>query len=67
MFVIVAEHHSSLKMSELKEILPNFPAGPLDTYRDQASFSWRDLIAIIDGIEGLKLRVRISHLQNYSK
>ena len=47
-------------MSELEELLPDFPPGPLDVYRDRASFSWKDLAALIDGIDGLKLRVRAS-------
>lgn len=46
-------------MYELEKLLPNFPQGPLDVYRNQASFAWKDLAALIDGIDGLKIRVCI--------
>ena len=33
----------------LDEILKDFPPGPLDVYRNKASFSWKDMKLFIDG------------------
>lgn len=49
----------SSNMSEIEKLLPDFPPGPLDVYRKQASFCWRKLITLIDGEDGVKLMVDI--------
>ena len=43
--------------SELKEILEDFPPGPLSEYRKQASFNWKDMAVLIQGKGGLILKV----------
>lgn len=44
-------------MAEIEKLLPNFPPGPLDIYRKQASFCWKKMITLVDGEDGVKLRV----------
>ncbi|CAL8130578.1 unnamed protein product [Orchesella dallaii] len=43
-------------MAEIKEILPDFPSGPLSNYRKQASFDWRNMAVVIDTEERLKFK-----------
>lgn len=43
-------------MAEIEKLLPNFPPGPLDIYRKQASFCWKKMITLVDGEDGVKLR-----------
>lgn len=45
-------------MSAIKDLLPDFPSGPLDRYRKQASFDWRSMALIIDNEERLKFKVQ---------
>lgn len=39
------------------DFLPNFPNGPLDYYRDQASFNWKKMATVIDDVTSLQLKV----------
>ncbi len=39
------------------EFIPDLPRGRLDAYRQQASFSWKKLIVLIDGEDAVRLRV----------
>ncbi|XP_065219926.1 peroxisomal acyl-coenzyme A oxidase 3-like isoform X2 [Planococcus citri] len=49
----------------LKEspLLPDMPSGgPLDVYRKHASFSWKKLITLIDGEEGIEVKMKYYNL-----
>lgn len=46
-------------MEELS-FVPDLPSGPLDVYRNNASFNWKRLKLALEGdIELLKLKVRL--------
>lgn len=45
-------------------LLPDMPPGPLDVYRKQASFNWKKLITLIDGEEGIEIKVNIVFRQS---
>ncbi|ODN04890.1 Peroxisomal acyl-coenzyme A oxidase 3 [Orchesella cincta] len=47
---------SYLIMTEIKEMLPDFPTGPLTNYRNQASFDWKTMAIILDSEERLKFK-----------
>lgn len=45
--------------------VPDLPSGPLDTYRNAASFDWKRLKLALEGdIENLKLKVSESVLMS---
>jgi hypothetical protein len=48
---------------ESVEILPDFPPGPLDSYRKQASFSWKKLRLFIEDEDLLKFKVNLLNIQ----
>ena len=43
----------------LKEILKDFPPGPLDLYRKRASFDWKQMKLFIEGEDVLKFKVEV--------
>lgn len=43
---------------EDKKIFPAFRSGPLDEYRDKASFCYKRLNVLLEGEEHLRLKVR---------
>ncbi|XP_066998217.2 peroxisomal acyl-coenzyme A oxidase 3 isoform X2 [Anabrus simplex] len=43
----------------LEELLPDFPRGPLDKYRKQASFDWRKLKVFLEGEDLIRFKVHI--------
>lgn len=45
---------------ELREIMPDFPPGPLDNYRRRASFDWRKMRLLRDGEEILRFKHKVS-------
>ena len=44
---------------ELETILKDFPAGPLQEYRQSASFRWQDMILLLDSNDELLLKVTV--------
>lgn len=51
---------SSLEItSEIMELLPDFPSGPLDEYRRRATFDWRKMKLLLEGEEIIKFKMRI--------
>lgn len=44
---------------ELETILKDFPAGPLQEYRQSASFRWQDMILLLDSTDELLLKHKI--------
>lgn len=42
-----------------KKIFPDFRSGPLDEYRDKATFCYKRLNVLLEGEEHLRLKVRI--------
>lgn len=45
---------------EVLSFIPDIPSGPLDVYRNNASFDWKRLKLALEGdIELLKLKVKI--------
>ena len=47
------------KMADLtlEDVLKEFPPGPLDFYRKQATFKWQDMRILVEGEDGLLLKV----------
>src|SRR5689334_2814992 len=45
---------------EIKELLPDWPSGPLDEYRRRASFDWRKMKLLLEGEEIIKFKLRIA-------
>ncbi|KAI1238163.1 hypothetical protein IHE44_0012879 [Lamprotornis superbus] len=46
-------------------LLPDFPKGPLSTYRKKASFNWKEMAVFIDGEDVIQMKNRIfSALEN---
>lgn len=41
-----------------KQLLPDFPSGPLDNYRKSASFDWKKMKIYLDSEELIKDSVR---------
>ena len=47
-------------MSEnVDNLLEDFKAGPLDAYRQNASFKWKNMILFLEGYERIKFKVVI--------
>ena len=44
-------------MEEDTDFIPDLPIGPLDEYRNQASFDWKKLKLVFEKSEILKLKV----------
>lgn len=42
---------------ELRDILKDFPRGPLCLYRKKASFNWKDMAVLMQGKDALILKV----------
>jgi hypothetical protein len=47
------------------ELLPDFPPGPLDIYRNQASFDWKKLKLFLEDESITEFKV-VSHLLPYT-
>jgi len=43
----------------IEEVLPDWPEGPLDYYRKQASFDWRKLKVLIEGEECIRFKAYV--------
>ena len=48
---------SKTKMVQDNELLPDFPPGPLDLYRKQASFDWKKLKLFLEDESIIELKV----------
>ncbi|GAB0096028.1 Acyl-coenzyme A oxidase [Sergentomyia squamirostris] len=48
-------------MVELKELsfIPDWPPGPLDTYRRQSSFDWRQLKLVLEDTNSIRLKYKV--------
>lgn len=46
------------KRDEHRKFLKDFKPGPLDEYRSQASFDWKEMAVTIENSETLKFKVR---------
>ena len=52
-------------MSSLKEIMPDWPSGPLDEYRKRASFDWRRMKLMLETEDGIRIKQHVfKTLQN---
>jgi hypothetical protein len=49
--------HQETAMEQDTDFIPNLPEGPLNFYRNQASFDWKKLKLVFDKPEILKLKV----------
>lgn len=47
----------SNSLETIDEILRDFPSGPLDRYRKQASFNWKKMKVLLIGEEILQYKV----------
>ena len=47
---------TSYCVEDIEEALPQFPPGPLDFYRKQASFDWRKMKLLLEGEEVIKFK-----------
>ncbi|KAI1303208.1 Peroxisomal acyl-coenzyme A oxidase 3 [Halotydeus destructor] len=52
-------HVGSSDLTGLEDILADFPAGPLDTYRKRASFDWKRMRLFLEGEDILKFKHRV--------
>lgn len=43
----------------IEQILPDWPTGPLDYYRKQATFDWRKLKIIIEGEDCIRIKAKV--------
>ena len=43
-------------------VVPELPSGPLDVYRKRASFSWRDMVLLMEGEDVIQFKVNRSLL-----
>ncbi|XP_071509287.1 peroxisomal acyl-coenzyme A oxidase 3-like [Diadema antillarum] len=50
---------SSPQNTDVFDVLPDMPAGPLDSYRRNASFNWKALKVAIEGEEAIKFQYRV--------
>lgn len=50
---------SKLDPSLVKDVLPDWPAGPLDRYRSKASFDWRHMKLILEGEEVIRFKQKV--------
>ncbi|UYV61380.1 ACOX3 [Cordylochernes scorpioides] len=47
------------ELAEVRAILPDFPPGPLDLYRRQASFDWKKLKLVMEGATNIKIQMKV--------
>lgn len=47
---------NSYDIEEIQEVLPKLPAGPLDHYRQKATFDWRQMKICLEGEEVIKYK-----------
>lgn len=61
---MVKEIESEIDWSEpLENVLPDFSkSGPLDVYRKQCSFNWREMASTLDDEEAIRIKVRFFQL-----
>ena len=61
--MLVLENPSKNKMpgveGPIEEVLPDWPAGPLDYYRQQASFDWRKMKLLIEGEDCVRFKAKV--------
>ena len=50
---------SSFKMVDRSKVFTKFPPGPLDSYRNKASFNWYEMKRFIDGEELLETKEHV--------
>lgn len=48
---------------EDKKIFPNFRSGPLEEYRQKASFCYKRMNVLLEGEEHIRLKVKYSHMK----
>ncbi|XP_075220371.1 peroxisomal acyl-coenzyme A oxidase 3-like isoform X2 [Lycorma delicatula] len=58
---IKSNRMASTSAETIDEILKDFPSGPLDRYRKQASFNWKKLKVILNSEEMLRYKMDIWH------
>ena len=46
-----------INTEDFEDVLKEFPPGPLDFYRKQATFKWQDMRILVEGEDGLLLKV----------
>lgn len=51
---------------ELKQYFPDFPDGPLQEYRNKATFNWRRIKLVYDSLSSIKTKVSIKELFFYT-
>lgn len=45
-----------------RNLLPDFPKGPLSRYRKKASFNWKEMALFIDGEDIIQLKVNFARI-----
>ena len=45
---------------EIRQLLPDWPSGPLDEYRRRASFDWRKMKLLLEGEDIIRFKLRIA-------
>jgi len=42
---------------KMNDLLPDLPRGPLDVYRERASFNWKEMVLFLEGEDNLQFKV----------
>ncbi|KAJ3585758.1 hypothetical protein NHX12_014477 [Muraenolepis orangiensis] len=50
---------SSGQAKDLNGLVPDLPRGPLDMYRERASFNWKEMVVFVEGEENLEFKQHI--------
>ena len=43
--------------TKMDHIVPDLPRGPMDVYRQRASFNWKEMVLFLEGEDLLELKV----------
>ena len=55
--IIVDYRLMSGQAKKMDHIVPDLPRGPLDAYRQRASFNWKEMVLFLEGEDNLEFKV----------
>lgn len=56
---VTGEQPRRLRDSRVDELIADLPKGPLDLYRNRASFDWKEMKFLMEGEDALEYKVSI--------
>ena len=59
--IIVDYRVMSDQAKKMDQIVPDLPRGPLDVYRQRASFNWKEMVLFLEGEDNLEFKVATSN------